>query len=152
MHRIGRHVAGTAGLIVLALFATLAFASGLEGAQKIAEIKPGAGAETLLAFLKRLPTSFEAQVFYGLFLSGAVGMIGSWLWKWSKGKADGFAHFTLKYIVSQVLWLTGSSIGVIAATGFQTDSGEFFGWIMVLITGGSLGYNGEVKEKKEPAA
>lgn len=134
-------------VVILLMASAVAFGSGLENAAKIAEIKPGPGTESLLAFLLRLPTSFEAQVFYGLVLSGLIGMLGSWLWKWSKGKADGFAHFTVKYIVGQALWLIGSAAGVIAVTGFQTDDGQFFGWLMVLITGGSLGYNGEVKEK-----
>lgn len=112
-------------------------------AQKIVEIK--GGSETLGQFLGKLPTSFEAQVFYGLVLSGLVGMIGSWLWKWSQGVAQGLHHFTVKYSVGQLLWLIGSSIGAIETVGFQTDGGEFFGWMSVIVTGGFMGFSGEVK-------
>ncbi len=112
-------------------------------AHKIAELK--GGSETLGQFLKGLPTSFEAQVFYGLMLSGVIGMMGSWLWKWTQGIAHGIHHFTAKYTVGQLLWLIGSSIGAIETVGFQTDSGEFFGWMSVIVTGGFMGFSGEVK-------
>lgn len=114
-------------------------------AQRIVEMK--GGGESLWVFATRLPGSFEAQVFYGLFLSGLAGMVGSWLWKWSQGDAD-LHHFTIKYAVGQWLWLIGSSVAAIMTVGFQTEGGEFFGWLSVLWAGGFAGFSGEVKIKK----
>lgn len=117
-------------------------------AQKIAEIRSN-GNEDVWQFIRRLPGSFEAQLLYGLVGSGLIGMLGSWLWKWSKGEADGFAHFTPRYLIGQVLWLLGSSTAAIMTVGFSTESGEFFGWLSVLWAGGFTGFSGEVKQKGE---
>lgn len=114
-------------------------------AQRIVEMK--GGGESLGVFLSRLPSSFEAQVFYGLFGSGVAGMIASWAWKWSKQQA-GVDHFTTRYILGQVLWLGGSSVAAIMTVGFQTEGGEFFGWLSVLWAGGFAGFSGEVKIQK----
>lgn len=122
----------------------ISMAWGIE-AQKIAEIK---ATETLWTFLGKLPGSFEAQVFYGLVISGLVGIIASWLWKWSKGEATGVSHFTLRYGISQVIWLVGSAIGAIFTIKFSTDSGEFFGWLSVLWAGALAGFGGEIKTEK----
>lgn len=130
------------------LLCGLALANGLEGAQKIAEIK--GGSESLWEFLRRFPGSFEAQVFYGLAGSGLLGMIGSWLNKWRLGLADA-NWWTLKYVVGQIIWLVGASIGAITLVNFQTDSGEFFGWMSVIVTGGFMGFSGEVKTKPNGA-
>lgn len=114
-------------------------------AQKIATIK--GDTQTLWQFLAALPKSFEAQIFYALFLSGVVGAIASWLWKWSQGNA-GLKHFNLKYTIGQVLWLAGSAIAAIFTVGFSTESGEFFGWLSVLWLGAMTGFGGEVKTER----
>ena len=124
----------------------LAF-SGME-AQSIKEIK--GQHETLWAFILRLPLSFEAQVFYGLFFAGVCGAATSWLWKWANGNAEGIHHFTLRYTIGQLLWLAGSAIGAITTVGFATETGEFFGWLSVLWTGALAGFGGEVKNTKRP--
>lgn len=135
-------------IAALALLAWIAPSFGLE-ASKISEIKPGPGQESIMVFLRRLPSSFEAQIFYGLFCSGLAGAVASWLWKWSNGQA-GLAHFTLQYGTKQLLWLAGSAIGLIMTVGFQTPSGEFFGWLDVLVTGAAAGFGGEVKVDRKP--
>lgn len=135
-------------VILLAILAFMTDSPALE-ASKIAEIK-GAGSESLLVFLKRLPGSFEAQVFYGLFGSGVAGSLASWLWKWAQGDSSGLHHFTLKYTLGQTLWLAGSSVAAIATVGFTTQSGEFFGWLSILWTGALAGFGGEIKvDRKE---
>lgn len=135
-------LAALMGALFLASFAAPA---DVGTAQRIVEMK--GGGESLWVFAQRLPSSFEAQVFYGLFLSGLAGTIGSFLWKWSQGVAD-LHHFTARYAVGQWLWLIGSSIAAIMTVGFQTESGEFFGWLAVLWSGGFAGFSGEVKVKK----
>jgi hypothetical protein len=115
-------------------------------AQKIAAIR-AEGHETLWTFLARIPTSFEAQVFYGLMLTGVGGSIASWLWKWAQGVA-GAKHYTLRYALGQVLWLAGSAIGAISTMGFSTDDGNFFGWWSVIWFGALAGFGGEVKNER----
>lgn len=114
--------------------------------QPIAQIK-AQGTESLWDFLAKLPTSMEAQVFYGLVLSGVVGLLASWAWKWSQGNADGVHHFTVRYVIGQALWLIGISIGAIFTLGFTTPDGVFVGWLFVLWTGGFAGFSGEIKVK-----
>lgn len=120
----------------------------VEEAQKIAELR-AAPRENIWQFFSALPSSFEAQIFYGLAISGLTGLIASWLWKWSQGMADGLAHFTPKYVIGQVLWLIGASVAAVATVGFQTESGEFYGWISVLWTGAFAGFSGEMKTNKD---
>lgn len=114
-------------------------------AQKVATIH--ASTETLWSFLLKLPASFEAQVFYALFLSGALGSLASWVWKWSNGHASP-NHYDLKYTFAQVLWLAGSAVAAIFTVGFSTPTGEFFGWLSVLWTGALAGFGGEVKNER----
>ena len=116
-------------------------------AQKIKEIVD-ISHESLFDFLTKLPTSFEAQIFYGLAGAGVLGLIASWLWKWSQGEANGFHHFTFRYAIGQVLWIIGSAIGAITTIEFSTASGEFFGWLSVLWTVALAGFGGEVKITK----
>lgn len=100
--------------------------------------------ESLWDFLNRFAESFEAQIFYALFMSGLIGALASYTWKWSKGEANG-SHWTVRYIVGQVLWLAGISVAAIMTVGFQTESGEFYGWLSVIWAGGFAGFSGEVK-------
>lgn len=134
-------------LSVLTLLWAFSIELGAMDAQRIAEIKQGSN-QSLWQFFGQFPASFEAQVFYGLFISGLIGMLASWAWKYSQGMtADN--HWTRKYLLGQILWLAGSSIAAIMTVGFTTDNGEFFGWLSVLWTGGFAGFSGEVKVKKD---
>lgn len=112
-------------------------------AEKIAEIRQTS--EGFGDFLLRLPFSFQAQVFYALSGTALLGALGSWLWKWSQGATSGWRHFTCRYIVGQVLWIIGGSLMTINTVEFHTESGEFFGWMSVIITGGFMGFSGEIK-------
>ena len=131
--------------LVLLLGACVDTAFAME-AQKVMEIK--GDSQTLWGFLAKLPLSFEAQVFYGLFISGLCGAFLSWAWKWSQGQSDiAVHHFNPRYLVGQLLWLGGISVTAILTVEFQTASGEFFGWLSVLSTGALSGFSGEVKTK-----
>lgn len=142
--------------VVLPVLAALLFAAsfaapaGMNEATRIVEMK--GGGESLWVFLTRLPGSFEAQVFYALAVSWFVGALGSWLWKWSQGQAEGAKHFTHQYIIGQLLYGVGVSIAAIMTVGFQTEGGEFFGWLSVLWCGGFAGFSGEVKLKAAEAS
>lgn len=135
----------------LALLAAVGSAlGGLEDAQKVAEMARGVGKQqSLFDFLKDVPSSFEAQLFYALFGSWLSGAVASWLWKWTQGMADGLRHFTLRYFMGQVMFGVGISIAAIMTVGFQTDSGEFFGWLSVLWSGAFAGFSGETKIKPQ---
>lgn len=141
MKRIG-------GLVTVVLAATLLGAAldalAIE-AKKIAQIKAD---ETLWSFIVKIPTSLEAQLLYALVISGLIGMIASWLWKWSQGQADS-SHWTKKYVIGQLLWLVGSSVTAIFVVGFQTEDGVFFGWMSVLWAGAFAGFSGDVKVKSK---
>lgn len=132
--------------LMMTLFAVSTLVHPMD-AQHITEIKQGTN-ESLWAFLERFGTSFEAQIFYGLFGSGIVGALLSYLWKWTQGVANG-SHWTPKYIVGQLLWLAGASVAAIMTVGFQTPDGQFFGWLSVLWAGGFAGFSGEVKFKEK---
>lgn len=132
-------------VLFLWLVAFSAWAQPVQQAQHIKEIVQAKDQETLWTFLLRFPSSFEAQVYYGLILSALAGLLASWAYKWSQGQADGFKHFSPKYVVQQFLWLNGITLTLIMTTGFTTDSGEFFGWMSVLSSGALSGWAGEVK-------
>lgn len=126
----------------------IGYAQGGPDAAHIKELVPH-GYEDPIAFLKRIPFSFEAILFYFLVVSELAGMVASWLWKWTQGLADGFHHFTVRYVVGQVLWVAGSAGTLITTLGFVTDGGEFWGWLSVITYGALAGWSGEVKVKKD---
>lgn len=136
------------GVLGVAFIASLAFATGpIEQAPRIAEMR-SLPKQSFWEFLNSLQDTFEAQIATALFCSGFVGMLGSWCWKWSQSSARCLQHFTLKYAFGQFLWLVGSSIAAVMTLKFQTDGGEFFGWISVITTGGLMGFSGELKIPK----
>lgn len=120
--------------LCMVLFTQLAFA-GMENAQKIGEIK--GGSESLISFLQRLPSSFEAQIFYAVVLFGAVGMFTNYSIKWMRSEISGSL---IKYLFfdnfrgTMLSFCTTVGIGIGAITGgvFETASGEFVGWFNVL--------------------
>lgn len=137
---------GALALLLVALYVGVSVAWGAPtDAPHIAEIKQGT-TEPIWVFLGRFGSSMEAQIFYGLFGSGIIGSLASYGWKWSNGLANG-SHWTARYVVGQLLWLAGISVAAIATVGFTTESGEFYGWLSVLWSGGFAGFSGEVKFK-----
>lgn len=136
---MGRYSWRAIAALTLLFITAVAFAGGggLEGSQKIAELRVN---ESALAFLLKLPTSTEAQVIYMWALGVAIGMLFTWFSKWKIGAADG------RYLIDHWRWTVGSlvtslsaGIGGIAIGAFETSSGEFIGWISVLYHAGVTG-------------
>lgn len=123
--------------VLLASAFALAGGGGLEGSQKIAELRIN---ESALAFLLKLPSSTEAQVLYMWTFGVTLGMLFTWFSKWRFGLADA------RYFVDHYRWTIGSivaslsiGLGGIATGVFETASGEFIGWWSVLYHAGVAG-------------
>jgi hypothetical protein len=108
--------------------------------------------ETLWHFLQQLPASFEAQILLGLVLAGFLGAIVSWLVKWSSGDAHSLMDYcfrnSFKRTVASVLTFLGIIVGAIASDMFKTDSGEFVGWMNVLVNGFTVGFGSDASINK----
>lgn len=121
--------------IILGIFCSGWVLAALAQAPKIAELK-GQG-ESLWSFLSRLPGSFEAQVFYGVVLFGAVGMFTNYAVKWMRKDISGslLAYLFRDNLRGTLLsFSTTVGVGIAAITGgvFETSSGEFVGWFNVM--------------------
>ena len=94
------HRGGASVKLYIIILATFGIGAALAGApEQMALSKPRAEVETLWHFASDAVFSFHAQIFYALVGSGILGMVGSWLWKWSHGDAKGFHHFTHRYAI-----------------------------------------------------
>lgn len=116
--------------------------AGLESAPKVSELR---GNESLWAFLMRLPSSFEAQIFYGVVLFGIVGLFANYATKWLRGEIAGslIKYLFLDNVRGTLLSLSaaiGVGIGGITAGVFETASGEFVGWFNVMWIGLTNGF------------
>lgn len=116
--------------------------AALAQAPRIAEIR---GNESLLAFLQRLPGTFEAQIFYALVLFGLVGVFVNYFVRWLKKDIAGslFAYLfrdnvrgTLLSFVSAV----GTGLGGISIGFFETPDGQFIGWMNTMIVAFGNGF------------
>lgn len=114
-------------------------------AQTIAQVRAEAP-ESLWHFLIGLPSTMEAQIFYGLMLAGSLGMIANYIVRWAR-KEIGGSLFT--YLIKQnprgtVLSLctyTGVAIGAITTGAFIIGpSATFVGWGWVLWLGATNGF------------
>lgn len=114
-------------------------------AQTIAQVKAQAP-DSLWHFLVSVPTTMEAQLFYGLMLAGTLGMIANYIVRWARNEIAGSL---LAYLIDQnprgtVLSLctyTGVAIGAIAAGAFTAGpSAAFVGWGWVLWLGATNGF------------
>lgn len=114
-------------------------------AQTIAQVKAEAP-DSLWHFLINLPTTMEAQLFYGLMLAGSLGMIANYIVRWARNEIAGSL---LAYLIEQnprgtVLSLctyTGVAIGAIATGAFTAGpSATFVGWGWVLWMGATNGF------------
>lgn len=122
-------------LTVLMLFFSPIVLAAMEDAEKISEIK-GRG-ESLWGFLERLPSSFEAQIFYAVVLFGVIGMFINYAQRWMKKEISGslINYLFCENIRGTMLSIsTTIGVGVGAITGgiFETGSGEFVGWFNVM--------------------
>ena len=108
--------------------------------------------ETLWHFLTQLPASLEAQLLVGLLLAGFLGAIASWLIKWSNDDAAGLVEYcfrnSFKRTVASVLSFLGIVFGFIALEIFTTDSGEFVGWMNVMVNGFMAGIGSDATINK----
>ena len=111
-------------------------------AQTIAQLKStNSGTESLWHFLAQIPSSLEAEIFYGVLLFGAVGMVVSWLVKWSQSAVGGFGEYffgsSWRRTVATICAYVGAMATGIGAGVFFTDVGGaqvFTGWNVVLWT------------------
>lgn len=112
-------------------------------AQKISDLK-AEHMGSLWDFLQRLPNSMEAQILYGLIIAGLVGLCASWLWKFSNKQVGCFTKylFTEEWVrsLASVLGMTGTAVIAVMAGVFETESGEFVGWLNVLWWGAQSGF------------
>lgn len=114
-------------------------------AQSIQTIIKAADQQTLWDFLAKLPTSMEAQILYGLLLSGGVGMMAHYAVRWARGEIVGsLANYLftdyLKSTILAVMLLTSMATAAIISNVFVTETGAFVGWVNVLWFGITNGY------------
>lgn len=130
-------------LIALILFvAPLMALAGTADAPKYREVKQID--QSLWNFLAALPSTMEAQILYGLVLSGIAGLLASWLWKYSHGQVGCLADYLFREkrlrTLASVLTMVGTSLAAIGAGVFVTDGGQFVGWLNVLAWGANTGF------------
>ena len=120
--------------------------------QQIRETEP----EHLWHFLTQLPSSFEAELLYGLLLFGTLGMLASWFGKWVQGDTGGLWQYVitgnLKPTLASVFSFLGVALAAIASDIFTTDSGEFVGWLNLAVFAFSngAGIDAVVNKGKKP--
>jgi len=101
--------------------------------------------ESLWQFLSQLPGSMEAQILYGLLLAGVVGMMAHYLMRWLNGEISGslvrylFTDYPRRTLLA-FAGIIGVALTAITSGVFETDSGEFVGWLNVLWVGLTNGY------------
>lgn len=114
----------------------------------IAQVRAQDGAQSLFDFLRELPGTLDAQIWYALLIGGAVGMILHYAIKLRTGDIAGNP---VDYFIKTSPW---RSIGTVAAmaswafgevlTGIYVNGdGVFIGWAAVLISGVKTGYLGD---------
>lgn len=112
---------------------------------------------SLWKFLAALPASMEAQIFYGLMLSGTIGMAAHYFTRWAKGEIGGslitylFDSYARRTALAASI-LIGMSVTAISSNVFVTESGTFVGWLNVIWFGLSNGFASDsIANKGEPA-
>lgn len=112
----------------------------------IAQMNIAAPNQSLWVFLKQLPNTMEAQVFYALLLSGSIGIIAHYFRQWYSGKIEGslfeylFKQEPRRTIAAFAVYV-GWVLSLLGTGVFTTSSGEFVGWGIVLIMGLTNGYS-----------
>lgn len=104
--------------------------------------------ESLWHFLATLPTTYEAQLWYGLLLGGLLGMIAHYI----NGRAKGdIAGSLFDYFFRDNVWRSVGTVSAVAAELFAeigaglftTKEGAFVGWGLVIAAGIKSGYLGD---------
>lgn len=110
----------------------------------------------LSVFLASLPGSWEMQIFYGLMLSGTVGMVAHYFLKWARDEIKGslFCHLWINKKKALLSLATFSTMAWTAAFNgaFIGDFGGFVGWKMVLSWGWGIGLSIDVIVNKSDRA
>ena len=101
--------------------------------------------DSLWHFLASLPATMEAQLLYGMILSGLLGMLANYTVKWAKNEIAGclgdyLIRSHLRATVLSFTIMVGSAITAIAAGMFTTAEGAFVGWGTVLWLGVTNGF------------
>jgi hypothetical protein len=104
--------------------------------------------ESLATFLLQLPSTMEAQIFYALVLGSAIGLVGHYLRLWLEGEIEGcLADYlfkqTPKRTVLAIFAIVTWSAGEIGLGLFTTETGQFVGWGLVILSGIKTGYAGD---------
>lgn len=109
--------------------------------------------ESIWHYLAEVPFTMEAQIFYGLLIGALIGMLGHYLRAWTSGElAGGLIDYLFRdnprrsalAMFSVVTWCLGE-----VSTGlFATETGQFVGWGLVLLSGIKTGYAGDSLLKK----
>lgn len=102
----------------------------------------------LSEFLASLPGSWEMQIFYGLMLSGFMGMVAHYFLKWARDEIKGML-FCYLWINKKKVALSMATFATMAWTAafngaFVGDFGGFVGWKMVLSWGWGIGLSIDV--------
>lgn len=114
-------------------------------AMTIKEMKAEPGSESFWKFAFDLPFSFEAEVFYALASSGALGMMGHYYKQWQKGEIVGCLGEYLfkdhwKNTLGAFTGVLGTAVAALAMNVFVDDAGHFVGWLNVVGWGLMAGY------------
>jgi hypothetical protein len=120
--------------VMLALLAAL---GAHAQAPKMAELK-AQSPESLWTFLRAMPASFEAQLFYAIVCFGALGVMVNYAVKWMKKEIAGslFAYLFVDNFRGTLLsWTTTAGAGIAGITSgmFETPDGTFIGWFRALV-------------------
>ena len=104
--------------------------------------------ESLWSFLWALPSSFEAMTLYALVLGAVVGMCAHYITRWATGDIAGslLNYLFLQNPRATVLAVIGILVELCGEIGtglFTSQSGEFVGWGLVLLSGLKTGYVGD---------
>ena len=116
----------------------------MQNTLKIQDIQDAQPA-SLWDFLVLLPSSFEAQILYGLLLAGATGMVSNYTLKWARSEIEGsLATYLFRCHLKATLLSFSSFVGLaitsIAADIFTGNLGGFVGWANVLWFGLTNGF------------
>lgn len=101
--------------------------------------------ESLWQFLAALPSSMEAQVLYGFFIFGLLGMVVHYGRQYLAGEIVGspmkylFSDYPRRTILAFCGVIAGG-LGAIVSNVFVNDQGQFVGWMNVLWVALTHGY------------
>lgn len=109
-------------------------------APRIADAPP----QSLYSFLTELPGTFEAQLFYGLMISGTGGQVAHYALKWARDEIRGnlFCYLWENKKSTALAFFTfiGIALTAIASGAFTGEYGGFVGWKMVFWMGVTNGF------------